>query len=1245
MQFLNNIYLRLLSVSGVLWICSVLLLLLSNNTGVLEKTVERLGAELNEAKLEMDATLEKNKSIINNILDENYEYDDFEVLNNQEFILYIFDDENLIFWNDNSINLTRNLVDKWENETYQKLNNGYYYYVDYTPYNLRNKNNLKFVVLFLIRYSFDNASNNKNLVDYDNENFTIPDNLQFLDYTPQSQVERINVNKNKKSGAIYAVFESTNSAKKSYWLIFAFQFVSVLLLIYTAYSFSVTLSERKQNEAFILFVSFIFFLLFLIFSFEFPLNFSKIPIFFRHLSADIEISIGKLILFLFLVFLVLLYFYRHFKTNGFINLKEPNSVILYGIYCFIFTLFNLLILRILGLIVASNDTAYMLENLLLFDAFAYLGVIAVLFKIAIIFYSCRIFLKVVRETKFDFLKRIIAVFCALSPFAFLQLSSLSSIELNFALFVSLVVCLGAAIFKYPVIKFWRLQHIFSIIICSAFLSTLFIVLIKNKVVNQERLDFIEKLSQDEYISFSPKELGNLNLKIRSDKTYDEYLSKPFLSYKSLERLILNKYFDSETINDYNPIVQIFDKNDKAQIIDSPIQSRSDLIQLLKSSELTDFDHFYKLDDDSGIMKYCSVIDVSDDVNLKLGTIVIQFSVEAVKEVTDATTVSLNDEFQDDSPYSKFEYAVYVDSILIDQSENFSYSNSLKIFTKNFIEKNDTLVNFGKDGYNHIYYNPTSSEKIIVVSKPNNFIRKILSVFSILFFVFIVSTVFAIVFVSFLRPKENLARAIFYSSFRKKISTSLFAIILFSFILVGLATSIYFSSNFNTNYESKLSSKRSEIATSIQQVLNNESVNDVIQKRNSIELKAYVDKLTKMHNVDINLFDINGNLLVSSKPSLLADGYIGSQMNASAFQKFKKLEKRIFINKERIGILDYKASYGIIQNRYNREIAFLQIPNYESTKEVTSNIANFLSTILNAYVIILLLSSLLAFLLARSLTKPIQLIGQKINNIRLGQKNDELLWNDDDEIGELVSKYNQAVKKLETSAKSLAESERQIAYEQMAKQISHEVRNPLTPMKLSIQQLQRVSENNDPMLKTHVKRMCNTLIEQIDHLERVASEFSFFARVKNEKKELLDLLSMLNSVIFLYKETRAVKIVKIFPDQTCWVYADRTQLTKVFHNILKNAMQAVKNKEQGVIFVNVKIEGVQAVEISFTDNGVGISPEGVSKVFTPNFTTKTAGMGLGLAICKNIIEDLEGDIWLTSELGEGTTFYIKLPLKR
>lgn len=324
------------------------------------------------------------------------------------------------------------------------------------------------------------------------------------------------------------------------------------------------------------------------------------------------------------------------------------------------------------------------------------------------------------------------------------------------------------------------------------------------------------------------------------------------------------------------------------------------------------------------------------------------------------------------------------------------------------------------------------------------------------------------------------------------------------------------------------------------------------------------------------------------------------------------------------------------------MGFLQLPYFEKQKERSREISGFLSALLNSYVLLFALAVFLTAFISSRITQPLSLIQERMAGVRLGRKNEPIRYETKDEIGQLVDEYNRMLKELSDSADRLAQGEREGAWREMARQVAHEIKNPLTPMKLSVQHLQRAWKEHRDDREAMTEKMAQTLIQQIDTLSAIATEFSNFAQMPKAEPVIVDIQQILDQSIDLFRKSSEHEFRYDGTEGAVFVKADPAQLNRVFSNLLKNAVQAIPPERQGHIEVGLKsLDGYAVVTVQ--DDGIGITEEQRSSIFVPNFTTKSGGTGLGLAMVKNIVEQAGGNVGFESTPGAGTLFTIRFPL--
>jgi signal transduction histidine kinase len=486
------------------------------------------------------------------------------------------------------------------------------------------------------------------------------------------------------------------------------------------------------------------------------------------------------------------------------------------------------------------------------------------------------------------------------------------------------------------------------------------------------------------------------------------------------------------------------------------------------------------------------------------------------------------------------------------------------------------------------------------------------------------------------------------SIRSQIHSTIIMVSLLSFLVIGAATILFFINRYDRNSSDILSRSSQIMAKELQtKFYNNNSVNDgmlIYDDSSRAQLEKLMDEIADIHSTDVNLYDTAGNLKVSSNPVIYTKGVLSEKMNPVAYFQLHKMRAIQYVTEEKMGKVDFKSIYSPVRDNDGNAYAYLNLPSFRNQGELTQEISNFLVTVINLNAFIFLVAGAIALFITNRITSSFTIIGQKMRDINLNKINQEIEWKRKDEIGELVKEYNKMVRKLDESADALAKSEREGAWRQMARQVAHEIKNPLTPMKLSIQYLQKAIDNNSPNVKEMTGSVASTLIEQIDHLSKIASDFSQFANIGNPRNEVFDLHDLLYSLISLYEATEKLDFKWEPVTQRVMVFADKTQLNRLFTNLLQNAVEASTTREEISIRVNEELNG-EFITISITDNGDGIPEQTRSKIFTPNFTTKSSGTGLGLAMSKSIAEQAHGEIWFVTSEGVGTTFFVKLPLLR
>ena len=477
---------------------------------------------------------------------------------------------------------------------------------------------------------------------------------------------------------------------------------------------------------------------------------------------------------------------------------------------------------------------------------------------------------------------------------------------------------------------------------------------------------------------------------------------------------------------------------------------------------------------------------------------------------------------------------------------------------------------------------------------------------------------------------------FYSSLKNRFYISILALVVFSLVVIGTTTFYFFKSQ-NTQYHLKrIQRKERTVASSLQYFLNDlkpSQVNEFITK----DFDYKVREISDVNSLPIIIYNLSGELLINTNDTIFQEKF-------SSISLPKKVMKKL--NNEPIGrIVEPNLngdinSFSYAVNKMNQRMVIINIPYHTSNFSNKTELWGFLKRLLNIFFLLFLGAGVLAYFLSTYITKSLAAVSQKIKSVEIGDNNDRLNWKNNDEIGVLVTAYNDMLNKLEISKEQLAQNERQNAWREMAKQVAHEIKNPLTPMKLSVQHLSRsllLAEKSD---ERTLKDFQSKMVQQINVLSEIADEFSNYAELPKGSMKQLDLLKILQKTINLFKHESQVAF-KINQDNisSFTILGDENQLIRVFNNLIQNSLQAMNNK--GLIEINVITTRTNLV-VHFMDNGPGIPLAIHQKIFEPKFTTKSKGKGLGLALVWQIISNHNAKISISNN-SQGAHFIISFNL--
>ncbi|GGE56967.1 HAMP domain-containing protein [Pedobacter psychrotolerans] len=694
--------------------------------------------------------------------------------------------------------------------------------------------------------------------------------------------------------------------------------------------------------------------------------------------------------------------------------------------------------------------------------------------------------------------------------------------------------------------------------------------------------------------------------------------------------------------------QIYPYNQDGESIDNiKSQAFSKYKELVESGsvKINGGNYFYQVNNTFGYQDYFGIISVIDQGSL-LGTLVIELRSKPYNYNNRLPDLLGDQKLIRDEDFRGYSIAFYNNNRLLNQSGNYTYpldGRNFKGKKDDFVTSNDKTLQ-----YSHLIYKP-SDNKMVVISKEKVGYVERLAALSFFFLVFIIFSILLYGLVWLIKNLDDervgwfsINRSLMINAnkilYKTRIQVSIVLSVVATLLIVGWVTYYYMDNEYRGQQNAAIKDKIRKVQQNFEKQVFSGGIKD---DENAV---ADFNNFADINNADLNLYDTQGNLIMTTYPKLYSYKVIGKKMGPLAYTYLKQLKRSEYINpEEKVGNLTYAAAYAPIRNAQNETIAYIGLPNYSNEEEYSDKIALFVSNLINIYALVFVAVGVLAVFLANQITSPLTFIQESISRTRIGQRNEPIVWRRHDEIGSLIKEYNSMIAALEASAVKLARSERESAWREMAKQVAHEIKNPLTPLKLGVQLLEKSWRENDPNFEVKFKKFSKSFIEQIDSLSKIASEFSNFAKMPDTKLERIEILPVLEQAREVYKNTGDVEINLLDKSsQQILILADPDQLLRTFNNLFKNAIEAVEGHDQccvSVILYNDKSHAF--VEIK--DNGKGIPLALHDKIFVPNFTTKTSGTGLGLAFVKQAVENAGGDVSFTSVPDVGTTFYLTFPL--
>ncbi|MCW8898475.1 MAG: ATP-binding protein [Flavobacteriales bacterium] len=1133
--------------------------------------------------------------------------------------LFIFNKDQLVFWSNRTIVLPENIALFNKKSGAILLDNGWYQYIK------EEEGDKHYLALILIKKEFN--IENKYLQNEFHKSFHFQNNFDVSHENGDYPVVNLN-----GETLVYLTEKpiSPNNYKKTNWIILLLFFISVLLI--TSFINIICINYKKLKPFNYIFVfTFLATFRFLNLSYHFPESVFNQEIFSPLIYAHSIFfpSLGDFLIHI-VFFFILIYFTVKFKNTSQKKSKLP---------AFIFILFiaflPLLITDLLEGLIKNSKINFDINHILELSAYSFVGIITllllyistiILVKTAFTRFSTSIFTK----------KQFVSIILSFSVVALIIGQLVYHLQLLHGIWILVVILIFS--YKDTSSKAEFNKIILITLVVALSISYGFINFSVDKVLSDKQ--FVAKNIAKEQDPITEYLFKEVKTKMEADTFLQNNLHHYWDKKIEFDKYINNKYFGGFW-NNY--ILNIYQCNITDTIIINETNENANCLDFFKTKIKTQAYHPESINKDinflysnDGISSYLGnlVIQDSSKQNDKNSYLFIEFFPQSYSKAIGYPELLLNEkEIEKSFQLNKFSYAKFRKGKLVSNSGEINYTSE---WTGFFVQPKVYNFALQKTSNNeHLIYQSDRFTTIIVSAKKKDYIDYI-TTFSYLFL--ITSLVFFVISVFIKAPPFSWLLSL--TDFSSKIQFFIISTILLSFLLYGWGTTYYIEKQYVNKNKKILREKVQSLIIELDQKFGEHKE---LTKANLDEMTYYLIKFSNVFYTDVNLYDKNGELLATSRSEIYDVGLLSPRMDRNAYENIHYNKRIAYINNENIGELDYLSAYVPFTNRKNKFLAYVNLPYFAKQNEFENELSEFFTALINIYGLLFLISVIIAVFFANYISEPLRLIRQKISALQFGQSYEVIHWNSNDEIGALVKEYNKKVMELEANAQKLAKSERESAWREMAKQVAHEIKNPLTPMKLSVQHLQRFANENTGDLQEKIKNTTNMLIEQIDTLANIANAFSNFAKMPKANTEKIDLIPIIKSTINLFEEddNKNYTILLSTKLQSANIVADKNQIIRVFTNLIKNATQAITSEKNGIIEIVVTSKN-NSIQIIVKDNGIGISEEQKTYIFTPSFTTKNKGMGLGLAMVKNIIENIDGTIRFESIPNEATSFIIEIP---
>ncbi len=1179
---------------------------------------------------------EKTKEFINGKYDKgrkgsNQYLDLLSSFGTKSYNITLYKRDSLVFWTNDRIFLDRNTINrltKSADTTYlAHLANGYF------EVSKKTFDDITAISLIPIKNDYSLAS--EYLVNKFVDNYHIPQTVDLVTVATDYPVHTHRGHILGYLGARGKIIDDSHLTIILWIGIFGLLLLGILIT-----QFALFLREKSSWGGPLFFITTVLLLRSISYHYKFSAYFEELRLFKKVFTEmAYNYSIGDILINTFLLLWLIVFFHKGFRIKEFKHNSKPLRFLLTFVFYFATLAGVLMIIFFLQNIILHSDIIINFDNVINFDFYSIITIVSIVFLFfTLFFYSHRMILSLLK-IGLSLNERIVVFVIALLFSTPLIIYGGFQID-TFSILIPAAIYVMSFDYFVEELKNPSLIMVTIWLFAFTFFTTLLLYQFNQKKEENTLKTYAKALSSFRD-TIAEKELANIHRKLDADiqriagsedydpkkadrditRLFEKYYSEsPYLSNNYENKLLLPhpKGYEGahkESIGDYKKFRRAYLKSsttDHANIrFYTPIHEQPSYMS--KSS--------FPGDEEETVTMYLKTRKKRIELSKVYSELLEAQPYKHLKRLDEYHYAIYDDKKRLDSDGSR-EYPIF---------PNFDRTPSrLKYIVKMSSGKSEVLYR-GKNGL------------IVVISKNLGGVFKLISLFSYIFSILLATLLLILglilLFQAIFKPKKKLVKASF--TLRNKIQFSFLGLIFASLIGVAFVAIVFFKSSSEKYHKNRLSRKVNSVLIDA-----DIRISEKRHEKKKIDLREIAENLSDIHKMDVNIYDHRGDLICSSENDIFDKKIIFKKMEIAGYHELANIKQEISVKNNRVGDLNYKSAF--VPYKYKRKIGdkkkrtiYIEVPYYSKLRKLKSDVYDFIGNLLNAFIILLFLAIVISIIASKELVRPLTVIREKMKMVKLGS-NEPIEWNINDEIGNLINAYNDMIVKVEESTQTILKTERESTWREMAQMVAHEIKTPLTPMKIGVQRYFHAKTSDRELPADFVDKTFEALGKQIDAISNIVTEFSSLAKMPKTNNHPFDISKTVKSVYELYRNNESANFDISGENEVNIVNADDGHIRRVIVNLYQNAMQAIPEDKAGKIDTFIYRKNNKVV-IKISDNGTGIPEDMQDKVFQPKFTTKRTGSGLGLAMSKNIIDIAGGKLYFETEIGEGTSFFIELPL--